>query len=94
MFVNSSHIVRTITSEKTFKLLENGFYSFIVNKKLNKHQIAGAIQTLFGVKPLSVNTINTKPYSKGFKGQKGTIGAIKKAIVKMPEGFKLDAEAN
>jgi large subunit ribosomal protein L23 len=94
MFLSSSDIVRTISSEKTFKLLESGFYSFIVNKKLNKNQIALAINSVFGVKPISVNTINTKPYTKNFKGSKGTIGGIKKAIVKMPEGFKLEAEAN
>jgi large subunit ribosomal protein L23 len=91
MFIKSSTIQKTITTEKTYKQLENGFYTFKVDLKASKNEIAKTILTLFGVKPLSVNTLRYKPYKKHSKNRAGVVSGEKRAIVKMPKDFKMES---
>jgi len=53
-------------------------------------RIKAAIEKLFGVKVLAVNTLNRKGKTKRFKGIKGKQQDVKRAIVKLAEGDKID----
>jgi large subunit ribosomal protein L23 len=90
MLLKKTTVQHTITTEKTFKLMENGFYTFKVDSKACKNNIEAAIFGLFGTKPISVNTINVKPSTRFFRGRKGQTQGYKKAIVKMPADFKIE----
>lgn len=70
-----------ILSEKSIRLLEQNQYSFAVSKKADKNAIRAAIESLFNVKVISVNTC-IQPVKKRRVGRYiGTKTQIKKAIV-------------
>lgn len=74
-------IKRPIVTEKTSSDLEQGKYTFEVAKKATKVQIANAVETLFGVKVLKVNTITVKGKEKRVGVHQGKTSDWKKAIV-------------
>ena len=90
MLLKKTTLQYSITSEKTYKLLEKGFYTFKVDFKASKKDIAAAVTGMFGVKPLSVRTINVKASTRNFRGKVGIVSGYKKAMVKMPDGFKIE----
>ena len=51
-------IVAPVVSEKSYGLMEQGVYTFLVHTDANKTQIKIAVQEIFGVKVASVNTLN------------------------------------
>jgi large subunit ribosomal protein L23 len=51
-------IVRPVVSEKSYALNDTGAYTFVVHPDANKIQIRQAIETIFGVRVLKVNTLN------------------------------------
>ena len=53
-------IIKPIITERSSMDLQEGKYTFKVNKKATKVEIAKAVEKLFGVKVLSVNTISVK----------------------------------
>ena len=55
-----------------------------------KPEIAAAIEGLFNVKVKSVNTILQKGKTKRFKGRPGVRSDVKKAIVTLEEGHRID----
>jgi len=63
---------------------------FKVRRDATKPEIKKAIETLFGVKVLAVNTLIRKGKTKRFRGIKGRQKDVKKAIVKLAEGDKID----
>lgn len=72
-----------ILSEKSIRLLEQNQYSFAVSKKANKNAIKSAIESLFNVKVLSVNTC-IQPLKKRRVGRYiGEKPQFKKAIVRL-----------
>lgn len=74
-------IVKPIITEKSNYGLEQGKYTFKVNKKANKIQIANAVENLFNVKVLQVNTMNVKGKEKRVGAHSGKTPDWKKAIV-------------
>ena len=81
-----------IITEKSMQLKEAYHkYTFKVAKTANKIEIKNAIEALFNVKVLSVNTINVAPKTKTVGKYTGKTSAYKKAIVKLAEGNKIDA---
>ena len=74
-------IKRPIVTEKTSSDLEQGKYTFEVAKKATKVQIANAVETLFGVKVLNVNTMTVKGKEKRVGANTGRRPDWKKAIV-------------
>ena len=81
-----------IITEKTMALKENdNKYTFKVLKSANKIEIKNAVEQIFKVKVLSVNTINVLPKRKRVGQHEGFKPAYKKAIVKLAEGNKIDA---
>ena len=74
-------IVRPIITEKSNEALQEGKYTFEVAKKATKIQIATAVEKLFNVKVLKVNTMNVGGKQKKVGVHKGMTSDWKKAIV-------------
>jgi large subunit ribosomal protein L23 len=81
-----------IITEQSTQLIESqNRYTFKVDKKANKVEIKKAIEAIFSVKVLSVNTVNVLPKFKRMGKYEGYKPAYKKAVVKIAEGQKIDA---
>lgn len=81
-----------IITEKSMQLKEKfNKYTFKVAKDANKIEIKNAVEALFNVKVLSVNTINVLPKTKRVGKYEGKTSAYKKAICKLADGNKIDA---
>jgi large subunit ribosomal protein L23 len=78
------------TTEKAGILIDSGKYVFRVVRKANKPQIEKAIESIYGVKVLSVNIINKKGKVKRLGRSVGRIPGYKKAIVQLRKGDKID----
>ena len=74
-------IIKPVITEKSNSGIELGKYTFKVPKKATKIQIASAVQALFGVKVLNVNTITVKGKEKRMGANSGMRPDWKKAIV-------------
>ena len=74
-------IVKPIITEKSSTGVAEGKYTFKVAKKATKVQIANAVEALFNVKVLSVNTMTVKGKEKRVGANSGKRPDWKKAIV-------------
>ena len=74
-------IVRPIITEKSGDAIQEGKYTFEVNKKSTKIDIAKAVEKLFEVKVLKVNTMTVKGKEKRVGAHTGMTSDWKKAIV-------------
>ena len=74
-------IIAPIVTEKSNDGLQEGKYTFKVNKKATKVEIAKAVEKLFEVKVLKVNTISVKGKEKRVGAHTGMTSDWKKAIV-------------
>ena len=74
-------IIKPIITERSSMDLQEGKYTFKVNKKATKVEIAKAIEKLFEVKVLSVNTVSVKGKEKRVGRYTGKTSDWKKAIV-------------
>ncbi|MFP4233938.1 MAG: 50S ribosomal protein L23 [Nitriliruptoraceae bacterium] len=83
-------ILRPVISEKTYGLLDENKYTFVVDKRANKTQIKQAIEGIFDVKVLSVNTMN-RPGKRKRRGLVvGKRPDTKRAIVTVAEGDEIE----
>jgi large subunit ribosomal protein L23 len=81
-----------IITEQSTKLIESqNKYTFKVDRKANKVEIKKAIETIFNVKVIAVNTVNVLPKFKRMGKHEGYKSAYKKAVVQLAEGNKIDA---
>ena len=88
-------IIRPIITERSFDSIDNeNRYTFEVAKTSNKIEIAKAIQEIFNVTVVKVNTMNVKPKPKRVRVAKGYTRTWKKAIVKLAEGDSIDLYSN
>ena len=76
-------IKRPIVTEKTSNELQDGKYTFEVEKKATKVQIAKAVEDIFGVKVLKVTTVTVRGKEKRVGVHQGKTSDWKKAIVKI-----------
>ena len=53
-------IIAPIVSEKSYALIEQGVYTFKVDPKASKPEIHDAVEAIWGVKVIQVNTLNRK----------------------------------
>ena len=83
-------IIKPLTTEKSTNLQQYNQYSFVVKKKSNSIQIKQAIEKIFKVKVLKVNTNVLRGKPRTFKGDFGYTKDIKKAIVTLAEGNTID----
>ena len=74
-------IIAPIITEKSSSNMQEGKYTFEVNKKATKIQIANAVEKLFEVKVVKVNTISVKGKEKRMGAHTGMRPDWKKAIV-------------
>ena len=88
-------IIRPIITEHSYDGMENGVYTFEVAKVANKIEIAQAVEELFNVKVVKVNTINVKAKPKRYRyTSKGLTRTWKKAMVTLKEGDKIELFGN
>ncbi len=87
-------IVRApVITEKATALSEKNQVVFRVAIDANKLQIKAAVEALFGVKVLGVNTLVQKGKTKRFRGRPGVRSDVKKAFVQLAEGQSIDLSA-
>ncbi len=80
-------IIRPIITEKSMRQnSEDNKITFEVAKGANKTAVAQAVQEIYGIKPESVNVVNVRPKTKRMGRYVGKTNAVRKAIVKLPEG--------
>ena len=84
-------IKKPITTEKSTILQQYNQYSFVVSKNCNASEIKDAIEKIFKVKVIKVNTSILRGKGKTFKGQYGFRKDTKKAIVTLNEGNTIDS---
>ena len=77
-------------TEKSTMLSENNSVVFKVASKATKPEIKAAIEALFNVTVLGVNTITTKGKTKRWKGKPYQRSDMKKAIIRLAEGQSID----
>lgn len=83
-------ILAPVVSEKSYALLDQNAYTFIVHPEANKTEIRQAVEKIWDVKVLSVNTVNRKGKSKRFRYTVGKRPDTKRAVVKLAEGDKIE----
>lgn len=83
-------VIRPIISERTYTRMENNVYTFEVAKSANKIEIAQAVEAIFGVKVVKVNTSNVKAKPKRVRYQLGKTRTWKKAMVTVAEGDSIE----
>ena len=83
-------IIRPVVSEKSYAGLENNTYTFLVDPRSNKTEIKEAIQKIWDVQVLSVNTINRKGKVKRRRFTQGKRPDQKRAIVTLAEGDSIE----
>ena len=83
-------IVSPVITEKATMLSEHNKVVFKVAKTATKPQIKAAVEKLFDVKVVSVNTMVTEGKMKVFRGRLGQRSDVKKAVVTLEEGHSID----
>jgi large subunit ribosomal protein L23 len=84
-------IVAPVISEKSYSELNKNWYTFMVHPDANKTEIKIAIQQIFSVRVLSVNTLNRQGKRKRTKTGFGKRKDVKRAIVKLADGDRIEA---
>ncbi|MGC5022156.1 50S ribosomal protein L23 [Micromonospora sp. DT47] len=84
-------IVAPVVSEKSFSELNRNWYTFLVHPDAHKTEIKIAIQQIFNVRVLTVNTLNRQGKRKRTKTGFGQRKATKRAIVKLADGDRIEA---
>jgi len=87
-----SIIIRPVVSEKSYGLLDDGVYTFVVDPRATKIQISEAVETIFNVRVAKVNTLNRKGKRKRNRKSAtfGTRPDTKRAIVTLAAGGRID----
>ena len=83
-------IIRPIVSEKSYAGLEQNTYTFLVDPRANKTEIKEAIQAIWNVRVISVNTLNRRGKVKRRGYTKGKRPDEKRAIVTLAEGDAIE----
>jgi large subunit ribosomal protein L23 len=83
-------ILSPVITEKATTASEHNQVIFKVARTATKPQIKEAVEKLFDVKVKSVNTLLRKGKTRTFRGVKGVLSDVKKAIVTLEEGHRID----
>ncbi|HEX2026885.1 MAG TPA: 50S ribosomal protein L23 [Nitriliruptorales bacterium] len=83
-------ILKPVVSEKSYSLLDDNKYTFIVSPSANKTEIKEAVQSIFGVRVLNVNTQNRMGKRKRRGLTWGKRPDTKRAIVTLAPGDEID----
>jgi len=83
-------LLRPVVSEKSYGLLDEGKYTFVVATDANKTQIKQAVEEVFRVKVTGVNTLNRQGKRRRTRFGWGKRADTKRAIVTLAEGDRID----
>ena len=83
-------LLRPVVSEKSYGLLYEGKYTFVVAPDANKTQIKQAVEEVFRVKVTGVNTLNRQGKRRRTRFGWGKRVDTKRAIVTLAEGDRID----
>ena len=83
-------LIAPVVSEKSYGLLDNNKYTFVVHQDANKTEIKIAVEKVFNVKVTDVNTINRQGKRKRTRFGYGKRKDTKRAIVSLAEGHRID----
>ena len=83
-------ILSPVITEKATLASEHSQVMFRVARTATKTQIKEAVEKLFDVKVKAVNTLVRKGKRKAFRGQPGVQSDMKKAVVTLEEGHRID----
>lgn len=85
-------IIKPVVSEKSYALLDNNVYTFVVHPDASKPEIHDAIEEIFSVKVLNVNTLNRNGKRKRNRktGAFGSKPGTKRAFVTLAAGDRIE----
>ncbi len=83
-------LIAPVVSEKSYGLLDDNKYTFVVHPDSNKTEIKIAVEKIFGVKVTAVNTINRKGKVRRTRTGEGKRKDTKRAIVSVAAGQTID----
>lgn len=83
-------LIQPVVSEKSYGLLDENKYTFLVAPDANKTEIKIAVEKIFGVKVVKVNTINRQGKRKMTRFGFGKRSDTKRAIVQIATGERID----
>ena len=83
-------LIAPVVSEKSYGLLDDNKYTFVVRPDSNKTEIKIAVEKIFGVKVTSVNTLNREGKTRRTRFGIGKKANTKRAIVTVAEGDRID----
>jgi len=83
-------LIAPVVSEKSYGLLDDNKYTFVVHPESNKTEIKIAVEQIFGVKVIGVNTINRKGKTRRTSNGLGKRKDTKRAIVSVAAGQSID----
>jgi large subunit ribosomal protein L23 len=85
-------ILRPVVSEKSYGLLEDNVYTFVVHPRATKIEVRDAVESIFNVRVVKVNTLNRKGKRKRNRRTAtfGTRPDTKRAIVTLAPGSRID----
>jgi large subunit ribosomal protein L23 len=83
-------IIRPVVSEKSYAGLETNRYTFLVDPRSNKTEIKEAVQQIWNVRVLKVNTMNRAGKVKRFRYTQGMRPSHKLAVVTLAEGDSIE----
>ena len=83
-------IIRPVVSEKSYAGIEANTYTFLVDRRSNKTEIKEAVQKIWEVRVISVNTLNRRGKTKRRGYTKGKRADEKRAIVTLAEGDSIE----
>lgn len=83
-------LIEPVVSEKSYALMADGKYTFRVDDRVHKTQIADAVERVFGVHVVAVRTakVRSKPKRRGLHS--GRTRSWKKAIVELAPGERIE----
>lgn len=84
-------IIAPVISEKSYGLLDQNWYTFLVRPDANKTAIKIAIEQIFDVTVVTVNTNNRQGKRKRTRTGWGRRKATKRALVKLADGDRIEA---
>jgi len=83
-------IIRPVVSEKSYAGLELNTYTFLVDRRANKTEVKEAVQAIWDVRVVSVNTLNRRGKVKRRRFTTGKRSDEKRAIVTLAEGDAIE----
>jgi large subunit ribosomal protein L23 len=83
-------IIRPVISEKSYQAIDYNRYSFEVHPKATKSHIREAVEEIFDVRVIGVNTLTMKPKPKRRGLHRGTTRRWKKAVVELAPGNRIE----